>query len=562
MEYKDSLKVGMIKYDDRLIAEGMGLLFETAPIGLVVLDDKGCVKSLNLYAREKFKSAAISEGSYIMDYIETVPASETFKMIRCNIDGETLIGKIEKYENGDYLLLQTEEELDQLLLGIDTYRNLLLDFKAIFDHSYDVIYVSDGQGQTLRVSAASERLWGYKESELVGKTVYQLEAEGVFTPSVTREVLEREEKVSLVQTTKMGRRLLVVGTPIKDSNGNILRVVNASRDVTELKELKGEIDLLKQMMEGYRQEIEQLRENEALERRFIARSAGMRQVIQFAQRVAKADSPILLLGESGVGKEGIATLIHKWSNRSSGPLLVTSCETVSAEMLEKELLGAEDRLGLIEMANSGTLFLEQVDKMPMSIQAKLVRALQRGILEEKKVDVRIIATASEDLKVKLEEGKFREDFYYYLNVVPIEVPSLRERREDIIPLIIHFLKELNELYKDDRKINPNVLKTLEKYDWPGNVQELRNITERLYVTSEGQEIGPEALPSSLDLINRNEQAVQVYEIMPLKSAVELVEQQLLELAGKKYASTTQIARALQIDQSTVSRKLKRYFKEE
>lgn len=178
------------------------------------------------------------------------------------------------------------------------------------------------------------------------------------------------------------------------------------------------------------------------------------------------------------------------------------------------------------------------------------------------MDVRIIATASEDLKVKLEEGKFREDFYYYLNVVPIEVPSLRERREDIIPLIIHFLKELNELYKDDRKINPNVLKTLEKYDWPGNVQELRNITERLYVTSEGQEIGPEALPSSLDLINRNEQAVQVYEIMPLKSAVELVEQQLLELAGKKYASTTQIARALQIDQSTVSRKLKRYFKEE
>ncbi|WP_228551141.1 sigma 54-interacting transcriptional regulator [Sporosarcina cascadiensis] len=561
MEYQNSSKSGMTKYDDRLLAEGMGLLFETAPIGLVILDGKGCVKSLNHYAREKFEGAAISEGSYIMDFIETISESDIFKMIRCNVAGETLIGKMENYENGEYLLLQTEEELDQLLLGIDTYRNLLLDFKAIFDHSYDVIYVSDGEGQTLRVSAASERLWGYKESELVGKTVYQLEAEGVFTPSVTREVLEREEKVSLVQTTKMGRRLLVVGTPIKDSNGNILRVVNASRDVTELKELKVEIDLLKQMMEGYRQEIEQLRENVALERRFVARSAGMKQVIQFAQRVAKVDSPILLLGESGVGKEGIATLIHKWSNRSCGPLLVISCETVSAEMLEKELLGTEDHLGLIEMANKGTLFLEQVDKMPMFIQAKLVRALQRGILEDKKVDVRIIATANEDLKVKLEEGKFREDFYYYLNVVPIEVPSLRERREDIIPLIIYFLKELNELYKDDRKINPNVLKILEKYDWPGNVQELRNITERLYVTSEGQEIGPEALPSSLDLLSGNEQAVQVYEIMPLKSAVELVEQQLLELAGKKYTSTTQIAKALQINQSTVSRKLKRYFKE-
>lgn len=532
--------------------------FDTVPVGLVLLDEHGGVRRMNLFAQEKFEGIGITAGSSIQDHLETVLEDDGYRVVKGVFGGETLVGRMVPMEKDIYLILQTEGELEHLLNGVDTYRNMLLDLKAIFDHSYDVIYVSDGQGRTLRVSSACEELWGYKESDLVGKTVYQLEAEGVYKPSITREVLERGEKVSLVQTTKTGRRLLVVGTPIKDSFGNILRVVNASRDVTELKELKAEIELLKQMMEGYRQEIEQLRRNEALERKFIARSAGMKRVIQFAKRVANVDTPILLLGESGVGKEEIGMLIHEWSNRADHPFLVANCETVSAEMLELELFGRKDRLGMLEMANEGTLFLEQVDKMPVSTQAKLVRILQRGQLDDERVNVRIIATAYEDLKGQMEAGEFREDFYYFLNVIPIEVPPLRARREDIVPLVLHLLRDLNALYKEDRKILPAVLKMLEEYDWPGNVQELRNIIERLYVTTDGQWIGPEALPNSISLRSQVEQAVQVHKLLPLKEAVAMVEKQLLELAGEKYASTSQIAKALEIDQSTVSRKLKRH----
>ncbi|SIT72571.1 PAS domain S-box-containing protein [Edaphobacillus lindanitolerans] len=556
--------MSVVKYPDHEDAPGfpVGSLFGSAPVGLVILDGQGKAKVSNAHAGELFDRLGIPEDLNIKSRLEIVSASDSASVVKGTFNGETLIGKMIENGGDELLFLLTEGELEQLLNGVDAYRNLMLDVKAIFDHSYDVIYVSDGNGKTLRVSSACERLWGYKESELVGKTVYQLEAEGVYKPSITREVLERGEKVSLVQTTKTGRRLLVVGTPIKDASGNIIRVVNASRDVTELKELKAEIDLQKQMMEGYRQEIEQLRENEALERRFIARSSEMRRVVQFAKRVAKVDSPILLLGESGVGKEEIAMLIHKWSNRSSSPFLVANCETVSAEMLEQELLGADGQLGLIDMSNSGTLFLEQVDRMPMSTQAKLVRILQRGSSEDQKADVRIIATANEDLKNRLEDGRFREDFYYFLNIVPIEVPPLRARREDIVPLVLHVLRGLNDLYKEDRKIQPAVLKRLEAYDWPGNVQELRNIIERVYVTSEGQWITPDALPHSLALSGQEAEAVQVHKLMPLKQAVSMVERQLLEMAGRKFSSTTQIAQALHIDQSTVSRKMKRYLIED
>lgn len=533
-------------------------LYHFAPLGIVIMDDQGRVEVMNDYARKLLMKEGIAEGHHLFSRLERIESTDSSNVYKFNVDKESVIGWLCRQEAGHCFLFHAESELEQLLYGVDAYRNMMLDFKAIFDHSYDVIYVSDGEGRTLRVSAASERLWGYKESELVGKTVYQLEAEGVYRPSVTREVLERGEKVSLVQTTKTGRRLLVVGTPIKDGYGNILRVVNASRDVTELKELENEIDLLKQMMEGYRQEIEQLRENEGLERRLVARSAGMKRVINFAKRVAKVDSPILLLGESGVGKEEIAMLIHNWSNRSEGPFLVANCETVSAEILEKELFGTTDLHGLIDMANSGTLFLERVDQMPLSVQAKLVRILQRENKADGKVKVRIIATATEDLSIKLEQRLFREDFYYFLNVVPVKVPPLRERKEDIIPLVLHTMKELNLIYHSERKFHPSALKRLEGYDWPGNVQELRNIIERMYVTSEGEWIGTDALPEYISDKDKNAMPVQVHGIMPLKEAIQAVEKELLTMAKEKYASTTQIANALQIDQSTVSRKLKRY----
>lgn len=559
--------------------EGMGdmnnhdQLIDLLPLGLIFFDQDYKITQINKFAEQKLycnKDEVI--GHYWSDVFpqlfREMLKDEDAKIFQFKFAEENFIAKKSLHylhENtGFSLFFQPKSSLEEFTKELDSYQNLVLDLKAIFDTSYDVIYVSDGQGKTLRVSAACERLWGYKESDLVGRTVYQLEAEGVFKPSVTRLVLEKKEKVSFVQTTKTGRRLMVVGTPMKDNDGNIIRVVNASRDVTEVKELESEVDLLRQMTQGYRQEIEGLRAREEIDKEIVSRSEKMKQIVGFSQKIAKVDSTVLLLGESGVGKEVIASFIHKWSNRNNQPFITLNCGSMPSNILEAELFGYEEKeykMGLIEMANSGTLFLEQIEEMPMSTQTKFLRALQGRNGKVETGNLRIITASSKDLRKKVEDGDLREDLYYLLNVVPIVIPPLRERKEDIIPLIIHFTDQLNRKYKEEKKFQPRVLRKLQEYSWPGNVQELQNIIERLFVTSEGGWIELENLPSYINVDNVSEKSISINKIIPLKEAMELIEKELLEMAAKKYGSTTKIAEVLKVNQSTVSRKIQKYKKE-
>jgi len=457
---------------------------------------------------------------------------------------------------------------------MDSYKNLDADLKAIFDISYDVIYVSDGDGITLRVSAASERLWGYKESELIGKSVYQLEKEGVFSPSITRLVLEKKEKVSMTQTTKTGRRLMVVGIPIQDENGQIIRVVNASRDITEVSKLKNELTVMKQLTEGYRQELMNLRIKNEIENQLIYRSEKMKHVVLLAEKISKVDSNVLLLGESGVGKELIASFIHKWSDRESGPFISVNCGAIPENVLESELFGNMEkgtqkevgRLGSFVLANGGTLFLDDIDKLPISLQVKVFRAIQERNVpningtNSIEVNFRIIASTSVDLEEKVRGGTFRKDIYYLLNVIPMVVPSLRERKDDVIPLILHFANRINKKYSMNKKFNPLLLKTMQEYAWPGNVRELQNIVERLLVTVDGNWIEVEQLPDYMNPNCANQKVIQVNHIVPLKEAIEILEKELLMLAQERYGSTTKMAEVLGVNQSTISRKLQQYNK--
>ncbi|WP_019416131.1 sigma 54-interacting transcriptional regulator [Paenisporosarcina sp. TG20] len=551
---------------------GNSQLIDLVPIGLVLLDKEFKITNMNKFAEDKLfcdKSNLINQ--YWTDVFPNF-MTEARKMADAEISqftfaGESFIAKTSPYISdgtaGFSLLFMTKSSLEEFTEEMDSYQNLVADLKAIFDISYDVIYVSDGNGKTLSVSAASEWLWGYKESELIGKTVYQLEAEGVFKPSVTRLVLEKKEKVSFVQTTKTGRRLMVVGIPIKDEKGNITRVVNASRDVTEVEKLESEVELLKQMTEGYRQEIEGFRARDEIEKKIISRSVKMKQVVNFSQKIAKVDSTVLILGESGVGKEVIASFIHKWSNRSTKPFITLNCGSMPAHLLEAELFGYGEKnaeMGLIEMANSSTLFLEQIDEMPMSTQTKFLRTLQGKNSVGETLNLRIVTASTKDLNLLVKEGKFRGDLYYLLNVVPIYIPPLRERQEDIIPLVIHFTDQLCQKYNEEKKFKPLLLKKLQEYSWPGNVQELQNIIERLFVTSEGVWIELEDLPEHMKVDKTHEKSIKINKIIPLKEAIELVEKELLEMAELKYGSTTKIAKVLGVNQSTISRKIQRYKK--
>ncbi len=463
------------------------------------------------------------------------------------------------------------EEIEKIAMNFESYTNLSLDLKAVFDTSYDVIYVSDGEGITLRVSSACEKLFGYKAEDLIGRSIYELEKKGVFKPSITRLVLEKQEKVQVFQTTKTGRRLMVVGTPIKDEQGKIIRIVNASRDITQESRLQSELEDTKVLIEGFKRELEQLREQTMKDEPFIFKSEQMRNVVTMASKVAEVDSTVLILGESGVGKEVISSFIHQNSQRKDKPFIKVNCGAIPENLLESELFGYErgaftgaskdGKLGLFELANEGTLFLDEIGEVPLPLQVKLLRVLQENELvriggtKPIRINVRIVAATNRNLQEEIKKGRFREDLYYRLNVVPLYVPPLRERKEDILPLTLHFIEKYNEKYRKEKSFSQETLECLQAYKWPGNVRELQNIVERLVVITDLNTVEPQHLPDMLVSGRKQSSGVSVTDIMPLKDAIELLERQLLLLAREKYGTTTKMAEILGVNQSTISRKL-------
>lgn len=561
---------------------------DNIPLGLVYLDTEYRIAMANRYAQESLhsKKEELLDRQWHQQFpgielsLNEVSPEET-KMLRFSYGDNFFVGRtapfIEKGKLLGYtLIFQNANELDEVSKELDSYKQLNADLKAIFNISYDVIYVSDREGFTQRVSSACETLWGYKESELLGKSVYQLEKEGVFNPSITRLVLEKKDKVSCIQTTKTGRRLMVVGTPIKDNEGKIIRVVNASRDITEISQLQSELELLRQLTEGYKQELDDLRKLNEADKKLVFRSEKTKKVITFAQKVARVDTPVLLLGEQGVGKEVIASHIHKWSSRKKNPFITLNCEGFPESLLEYELFGSADRgsnedargpkRGLFELANEGTLFLDEIAELPMSLQAKLLRVMQDseimriGEKQPIPINVRLIAATNHKLEDQIKAGRFRGDLYYRLNVVPISVPPLKERVEDILPLILHFADQLNKKYGTNKQFSSAVIEKLQMYSWPGNVRELQNVIERLLVTIDGNLIDTSHLPENLQMNLNRHKDVSVNRIIPLKEAVETVERDLLELAYQKYNSTTKMAEVLGVNQSTISRKLQQYMR--
>ncbi|MBH8605795.1 sigma 54-interacting transcriptional regulator [Thermoactinomyces sp. CICC 10522] len=467
----------------------------------------------------------------------------------------------------------------------ESFQTTIDDLQTIFDNSYDVLYVTDRNGRTLRVSSACEILWGKKPEELIGRTVYELEEEGVYRPSATRLALERGKKVQIVQQTRTGRRLMVVSTPIRDKYGNIVRVVNASRDITEIQELEQEINQLKSLTEGYRKQLTEVQRNRAREENLLIYSSkAMSNIVYTIEKVASVDSTVLITGESGVGKEVVANCIHQLSPRSNGPIIKLNCAAIPESLLESELFGYEEgaftgasrhgKAGLFELASGGTLFLDEIGDMPLGLQAKLLRVLQDGELmriggrKPIKVNVRIIAATNQMMGNLIQNGLFRKDLYYRLNVIPITIPPLRKRKEDIIPLVRHFLELFNKRYGKQISLSTGALRILMDYSWPGNVRELQNVIERVVVTADTNQVDEQDLSM---YIGERHTEVQLYyddsftnaglfvnEIMPLKDVVRKAEMYMIGMAAQRCRTLAEMAALLQVDQSTISRKMKKY----
>lgn len=308
----------------------------------------------------------------------------------------------------------------------------------------------------------------------------------------------------------------------------------------------------------------------------VIKSAAMKQVLDLALKAARTSSSVLLTGETGVGKEVVAEIIHRLGTRSSQPLVKLNCAAIPDTLLEAELFGyqrgaftgaaREGKTGLIEEASGGTLFLDEITELPLRLQAKLLRFLEHGEYykiggtKPHRVDVRIIAATNRDIRSLIEQQAFREDLYYRLCVIPIHIPPLREREEDIVPLALHFLRKFSQMYNVTKKFSPAALSVLQRYHWPGNVRELQHLVERLVIITEGPVIEEQSLPAALTQRARPAEKIQIVvrELLPLKEAYQILEQKLLQHALRTFGSAREIAKELGVDHSTILRKINRY----
>ena len=299
----------------------------------------------------------------------------------------------------------------------------------------------------------------------------------------------------------------------------------------------------------------------------VSKSAAMLRVLELARVAARSNSTILILGESGTGKEVIARAIHAESGRGEGPFVAVSCAALTETLLESELFGHEKgsftgavarRKGKFEMANGGTLFLDEVGDVSPKLQADLLRALEDrrfhrvGGTELIEVDVRVIAATNRDLKKAVAEGAFREDLYYRLNVIPLTLPPLRERKEDIPMLVEQFLERLEVEMQTHLEVSPEAMAVLLGHDWPGNVRELRNVLERGSVVAQGQVIRP----ADLGLVAA--QAASPAPAAPLQSLEDVEKRHIAEVLGRCSGNVSQSARVLGIDRVTLYNKMRKY----
>lgn len=446
---------------------------------------------------------------------------------------------------------------------------------AIMESSYDGIYITDGEGNTLRINKSYERITGFNIEDLIGRNMKELEEKGIISESASLLALKDRDVVTINQRLKSGKQILVTSNPIYNSNGEVTMVVTNVRDETEIYRLRGMLKENKKVKESIKREMDELK-IQLLETKFIVvEDDKMIDTLKMAKRAARTEVSILVLGESGVGKEEIVKFIHNNSKRVDEKFIKINCGAIPENLIESELFGytkgaftgadVNGKIGLFEVANGGTLFLDEIGELPLHMQVKLLRVLQEseivriGDSKPIKVDFRLIAATNCDLEQMVLEGHFRKDLLYRLNVVPIEIPPLRERKGDIIGLTNYFLKSINDKYGWEKSFSSEVLRYFYSYEWPGNVRELKNCVERITVMSSEDQVLAEDLPlefkakcSNKGLMNKSDPTET------LKEALEKLEYDMINNAYKTHGSVRRAAKALGIGASTLVRKRQKY----
>lgn len=464
--------------------------------------------------------------------------------------------------------------------------NVDQDFIKILESSYDGIYITDGEANTLYLNEAYEKMTGIKREELVGKNMKDLVRNKLYDSSGSLLVQQTKDKVSLRQkVVKSNKEILITSTPVFHGE-EIIYIVTNVRDISDLSSLQKRLKKVETLNKEYEEALKTMKDQMyGIINNDDIRSDTMLRLVEKILKLAKIDVPLMLGGETGVGKTYFAKYIHMNSQRKDQEFISLNCGAVPKNLIETELFGYvqgaytgasnKGKTGVFELANGSTIFLDEIAEFDIEMQVKLLKVLEEGEIRRVgsdkniKVDFRLITASNKDLKQMVKEGKFREDLYYRISAFPIIIPPLRERKEDILQMILYFLGIFNEKYNMNKYFSYPALEELKSYSWPGNIRELKNVVEQSLILSNENEIKfiiwNEREDKKLyidkdsekeDLYIDNIERLVVESGYSLKEVTEKIQRDLIKKMLKKEKKQKIVAKILKVDEATISRKIK------
>ena len=558
--------------------------------GILVIDEQGSIMIYNVAAerildrkRSDMIGRNISHLDPNMNLMNVVHTKEEEINIKNIINGHTIIANRAPfiYEGeckGAISVFLDISDLEKASHELDVTKRYSKFLSEIIESSYDGLYICNEKGIVTRVNNAWEKISGFRREEIIGRYVKDLLSTGLYDNSAALETLKSQKiSTTMVEITsgpKKGQKIIATGTPLFGDDGILTHVVVNVRDITDIVNMKQQLEKTKELNIHYANELERTRLLNSDKDDFVAVSPLMQNLLESAISVARVDSSILITGESGVGKGALVHKIHEFSDRSDKALITVNCGAIPENLIESELFGYEQgaftgakkegKIGLFELASDGILFLDEIGDLPLNLQVKILNAIQSkeimriGGVKPIKIDSRIIYATNKNLQKMIEDGEFREDLFYRINVINLYVPPLRDRKEDIPKLIYSIINKLNKKYNINKSLTIEAEERLIQYNWPGNIRQLQNTIERLMILTKEDVIDLYHLPANIKGENDVTDAVRVTQILPLKEATEQTEKKILQLAVNKYKSTRKIAKILDVNQSTIVRKLKSY----
>lgn len=488
--------------------------------------------------------------------------------VRCNKcqmakDECCIICDRREYDAPELLLLSKEELLNALKREIKINSQL----NAIIENSADTLFATNGNGDIIKVNHAWEVLSQTSREEVLGHNIREL-VSTVISDSSTLATLETKKCATKEQyLLRSGRTSYTTSTPVF-IDGILKMVVSNNRDFCEIESMRAQLEESQKVAQSYRDQIKCMQEEFLAHPNIVAKDQKTLDLIYRASKVARVDTSVLITGETGTGKEEYAKYIHYNSSRSDQPFIRVNCAAISQSLIESELFGYEKgaftgastsgKRGLFEVADNGTLFLDEIGELPLLMQAKLLRVLQEqevlrvGSTTPIKINVRVISATNRDLKQMIRDQTFREDLFYRLGVVTLEIPPLRERKNDILPLIQHFVAELNNKYGLQKKLSPDAFQLLKSYSFPGNVRELKNCLEEAIVMSDGDRLTQEDFP----LATQTHFAPCADGQRSLDEILLDIEYLYLQQALQEEGSIRKAAKKLRVSPTTFARRLK------